>query len=125
MVYLVMCVVAFVGLMFVQIPALYQLFNVQPFARLAALAAVIGPPARPQDRMDPTAAAEMTAPATRPDAEPPIVEPRRRDFALGWIILGAIAVRLLLWLWCRDLPIRIYDENDYDTLARNLVARGE
>jgi decaprenyl-phosphate phosphoribosyltransferase len=30
MIYLAVCVVAFVGLMFVQIPALYQVFNVQP-----------------------------------------------------------------------------------------------
>jgi hypothetical protein len=30
MIYLIVCVTAFVGLMFVRLPALYELFNVQP-----------------------------------------------------------------------------------------------
>jgi hypothetical protein len=30
MIYLGLCVIAFLGLMFVHIPALYSLFNVQP-----------------------------------------------------------------------------------------------
>ena len=77
MIYLGVCVVVFVGLMFVHVPAPVSALQRPAVPRLAAVAAVIGSPARPQDRMDPTAAAEMTAPATRPDAEPSIVEPRR------------------------------------------------
>ena len=44
---------------------------------------------------------------------------------LLWILIGAAVVRLLLWAWFWDRPIRIEDEQDYHTIATNLVTRGE
>ena len=42
------------------------------------------------------------------------------------VILGAGAVvRVLLWLWFAPLEPRIWDENDYVQLARNIATHGE
>lgn len=52
------------------------------------------------------------------------VGPGHRN-AMAWILVVAFVIRLVLWLWFWNLPIRIFDEKDYDILARNLVAHGE
>jgi 4-amino-4-deoxy-L-arabinose transferase-like glycosyltransferase len=41
------------------------------------------------------------------------------------ILLAGALVRVGLWTWFQDLPIRIHDERDYNALAINLVEHGE
>jgi 4-amino-4-deoxy-L-arabinose transferase-like glycosyltransferase len=41
------------------------------------------------------------------------------------LVLAAVLVRVALLVWFGNLPIRIWDEKDYDTLARSLATRGE
>jgi 4-amino-4-deoxy-L-arabinose transferase-like glycosyltransferase len=43
---------------------------------------------------------------------------------LLWILLIGAVIRGALWVWFQDLPIRIWDEQDYNKLARNLVEHG-
>jgi 4-amino-4-deoxy-L-arabinose transferase-like glycosyltransferase len=50
---------------------------------------------------------------------------RRPAAALALILLAGVAVRLLLWHGFGHEPLHITDEQDYDTLARNLVEHGE
>ncbi|HYV34497.1 MAG TPA: glycosyltransferase family 39 protein [Gemmataceae bacterium] len=41
------------------------------------------------------------------------------------LLLAGAAVRLCLWFWFQHLPIEIVDEQDYNSLAKNLVEHGE
>jgi 4-amino-4-deoxy-L-arabinose transferase-like glycosyltransferase len=50
---------------------------------------------------------------------------RRPGTALVLILLVGIFVRLALWSGFRGEPIHIWDEQDYDTLAQNLLETGE
>ncbi|MFO0810223.1 MAG: glycosyltransferase family 39 protein [Gemmataceae bacterium] len=51
--------------------------------------------------------------------------PRSGVPALAVLLVAGLAVRLALWLAFRDAPITIWDEKDYDAIARTLVASGE
>jgi 4-amino-4-deoxy-L-arabinose transferase-like glycosyltransferase len=50
---------------------------------------------------------------------------RRPGTGLVLILLAGVLARLVLWYAFRDAPIHIWDERDYDTLARNLLETGE
>src|SRR5947209_6075065 len=52
-------------------------------------------------------------------------KPRRSMKPLAIILLAGVVVRLLLCVWFYDKPCRIWDENDYKTLAVNLLRHGE
>ena len=41
------------------------------------------------------------------------------------LLVAGVLVRLALWAWFRDQPIHIWDEQDYNRIAVNLVQRGE
>src|SRR3954468_22454599 len=62
--------------------------------------------------------------ARRPEGE---VAPRPRSAAktLALILLAGVAVRALLWLPFRGESLHIWDEQDYHTLAVNLLRYGE
>jgi 4-amino-4-deoxy-L-arabinose transferase-like glycosyltransferase len=44
---------------------------------------------------------------------------------LGAILILGLIVRLMVWGYLRNEPIRIWDEQDYNTLALNIVRTGE
>lgn len=48
----------------------------------------------------------------------------RRPPTLALILIAGVLVRLVLWSWFQNLPIRIHDEKEYDALAVNLVEYG-
>jgi 4-amino-4-deoxy-L-arabinose transferase-like glycosyltransferase len=41
------------------------------------------------------------------------------------ILVGGAVLRVALWMWFDELPIRIWDEQEYNLLATNLIQRGE
>ena len=45
--------------------------------------------------------------------------------ALIWVLVAGALARLALWSWFTDLPIRVSDELEYNTLAINLLERHE
>src|SRR4051794_18670913 len=47
-----------------------------------------------------------------------------RTLLLAIFVVGVV-VRLSLWLYFRNEPISIWDEQDYNTLATNIVQHGE
>ncbi len=71
---------------------------------------------------------EMDAPEAKSNRKPGPRHRRGRGWrvpTLALILIAGAALRLMLWFWFQGLPIRISDENDYDTLATNLVEYGE
>jgi 4-amino-4-deoxy-L-arabinose transferase-like glycosyltransferase len=73
----------------------------------------------------PHASDSATLPVRAPETTPEPAPARRGIAPLLVIVLAGAAVRLALWGWFQDLPIRIFDESDYNTLALNLVRHGE
>jgi 4-amino-4-deoxy-L-arabinose transferase-like glycosyltransferase len=49
----------------------------------------------------------------------------RRAHPLALILVAGTLLRLALWMWFQDQPIHIWDELDYNGIARNIVQRGE
>jgi 4-amino-4-deoxy-L-arabinose transferase-like glycosyltransferase len=47
------------------------------------------------------------------------------DAALAMILLAGALVRVLLWIYFQNLPLGIWDENEYNLLAKNVVEHGE
>src|SRR3954452_7665949 len=71
-------------------------------------------------------AQEDEAPATT-TAEPEGADAvaSRAVHPLVAILLAGAVLRLVLWAWFQDKPIHIWDEQDYNTLAVNLLRSGE
>src|SRR5207245_679065 len=44
---------------------------------------------------------------------------------LALTLLGGAIVRLGLWIWFAGIPIHIWDEGDYNSIATNLTRTGE
>ncbi len=70
----------------------------------------------------PVSTALLMEPTT---TQPRARAPRRPRTVLLAILAAGAAARLALWWAVGTEPIHIWDERDYDTLARNLVATGE
>jgi 4-amino-4-deoxy-L-arabinose transferase-like glycosyltransferase len=57
--------------------------------------------------------------------------PSANDFSikqtgcLPAILIAGVVIRIALWMWFDELPIRIWDEHEYNLLATNLVQSGE
>lgn len=75
-----------------------------------------------------------TGPAAIPDRpagspEKPLatddVPASRAGGILAAILLGALALRLAVWVLFQGVPLQIWDERDYNRLAVNLATRGE
>src|SRR5437870_4423047 len=49
----------------------------------------------------------------------------RNGSILLWILLAGAVVRLALWIWFEDRSPQIWDEQEYNQLAVNLVRDGE
>jgi 4-amino-4-deoxy-L-arabinose transferase-like glycosyltransferase len=45
--------------------------------------------------------------------------------ALCWILVSGAVLRLALWAWFQDLPLNVWDEQDYNQLAIRLVTHGD
>lgn len=50
--------------------------------------------------------------------------PRARFILTGMLLAGAV-LRLLLWICFQDVPLHVWDEREYDDLAKNLVQHGQ
>jgi 4-amino-4-deoxy-L-arabinose transferase-like glycosyltransferase len=44
---------------------------------------------------------------------------------LVWAVIAGAVVRIALWIWFAPIGLSIFDERDYDRIARNLVQSGE
>jgi 4-amino-4-deoxy-L-arabinose transferase-like glycosyltransferase len=62
---------------------------------------------------------------TEPDSAPVAARSYRHLAILLVLLAAGAALRFGLWLWFADLPPRIWDEVDYNTLACNLVTHHE
>lgn len=74
--------------------------------------------------LKPCAPAAAGPEATPTSAAPPSPSARSGRVLAAILVVGTL-VRLVLWQGFVELPPRIHDELDYDTLARNLVEHGE
>lgn len=61
---------------------------------------------------------------THPAAEPRAAS-RGGIPAIVWILVLGAAVRLAFWSYFKSEPLHIWDERDYDVLARNLISHAE
>ncbi len=68
--------------------------------------------------------ATVTCPSAAADERPVAHDPGSARPLLTILALGA-ALRLALWAAALEMPLNIWDERDYDTLAVNLVRHGE
>src|SRR5262245_18871477 len=68
-----------------------------------------------------TAPSVASAPAREPEARDAFAARR----ALLWILLSGAVLRLALWAWFQDLPLNVWDEQDYNQLAIRLVTHGD